>query len=143
MLEIPRFASLPTGDGLADRETGLVWEARPRPEALIWRDAVARVNGAGWRLPSASELMALLTAPSLDLLHEGLAPGVSFWSASQSPFASSEQVRVILRDATGRWAVALRAKTEVARLWRVRALDPAELTDGAATATSTQAGPTK
>ncbi|GJQ24214.1 hypothetical protein BIY37_08440 [Candidatus Brocadia sapporoensis] len=61
-----RFQIVLDGEGVLDKETGLVWEKSPDTEARAWADAVSyaytkSVGGRkGWRLPTVEELASLV-----------------------------------------------------------------------------------
>ena len=97
----PRFkcvyptAAQPTGEGVLDRETGLVWQRTVSSSAFTWIDAVVTCYGAtsggewGWRLPTITELQTVADpSPGAG----GIPPGMPFlpggvgsreyWSAS-------------------------------------------------------------
>jgi len=60
-----RFQIVLDGEGVLDKETGLVWEKSPDTETRTWADAVyyaytKSVGGRkGWRLPTIEELASL------------------------------------------------------------------------------------
>lgn len=70
-----RFRCVLNGDGVLDRETGLVWRITPEVTDSIWSSAIASclaagMNGTGpssrfgWRLPTVDELATLMTFAS-------------------------------------------------------------------------------
>jgi len=115
-----RFNPAPGRNALLDATTGLLWEAEPSAAPICWQDAVASALALGWRLPTAAELMALLSG--LPEQHPFAAPsaGDVFWSASESPFAPATRVRVVEVGDDRRPAVVLLDKAALARPWRVR-----------------------
>jgi len=81
-----------------DRETGLVWEKSPSPDAQSWADARSacinkNVGGRrGWRLPSIQELTSLIDPsaqfPALPVGHPFANISLfAYWSASTDPDA--------------------------------------------------------
>ncbi len=75
----PRFKCVLSGDGVLDRETGLVWRITPDSTDVTWTSAhgtclAAGMNGSGpsarfgWRLPTADELATLMTFGTTDAL---------------------------------------------------------------------------
>jgi hypothetical protein len=84
------------GEAVFDRETGLVWERSPSPDAFDWGltrfQCLAKDIGGrrGWRLPSIHELHTLVdpavTDPALPAGHPFLNVGPPtnnmFWSAT-------------------------------------------------------------
>ncbi|MEW6268640.1 MAG: DUF1566 domain-containing protein [Thermodesulfobacteriota bacterium] len=115
-----RFRPALDGSALVDSATGLAWEASPASAPVRWQDALASASAEGWRLPTASELMGLLS--NLPASHPFPQPGAGdvFWSASESPFAPATRVRVVEVGADHRPAVVLLDKSSRARPWRVR-----------------------
>lgn len=61
-----RFVLVLDGEGVLDKETGLVWEKSPDTTARLWGSAVSyayskNVGGrGGWRLPTVEELRSLI-----------------------------------------------------------------------------------
>jgi hypothetical protein len=108
-----------TGTALADRHVGLEWEPSPSDHPVTWGEAMATARTAGWRLPSASELIGFLgdTPPHAVWLPR---PGTAFWSATGSPFDRGARIRAVSRDPSGRFVVVLLDKDERARRWGVR-----------------------
>lgn len=97
----PRFQpdSLPTGQGVLDRLSGLCWLEPERLPGRVtaWEEAVglARSIGPGWRLPDIDELESLVDAdranPALPPELTGLALPLAlaaegFWSSTTSGF---------------------------------------------------------
>src|SRR5262245_52732744 len=60
-----RFKAVLNGDGVLDRETGLVWEKNPGTSEYKWADAMGycttllKGGRLGWRPPSIEELGSL------------------------------------------------------------------------------------
>jgi hypothetical protein len=112
----PRFIT--TRQGLADRDTGLEWAPAPATLPVVWADAAAAVAERAQRLPTAHELLALLTGlPAACGMPQ---PGDVFWSSSGSPFAPGIRVRAVACDGPARFVVVLLDRTERARWWGVR-----------------------
>jgi len=112
----PRFVLTP--DAMADRDTGLEWAPAPAPFPVAWAEARAAAATTGRRLPTARELIVLLT---------GLLPfsgmpdaGDVLWSSSGSPFAPETRVRAVACEGPGRFVVVLLDRTDRARWWGVR-----------------------
>jgi hypothetical protein len=117
-----RFTSKHGGTAFLDAATGLLWEAMPAPVPTRWHDAVASAWADGWRLPTATELMALFSGlPELSPFPPPRVGDV-FWSVSESPFAPTSCVRVVEVGDGRQPAVLLRDKAALARPWRVRDL---------------------
>jgi hypothetical protein len=102
-----RFACVLGGDGVLDRETGLVWERVPDGNTMSWDSAVRACQWAyhggrlGWRLPTASELMTLGdTAEVSSGLPSGhpftVGTNDAFWTSTQD--AASPSTRAIKYD---------------------------------------------
>lgn len=120
----PRFLPLDSGGQVLDAETGLVWEAAPAEPAVPWHAAAApEPTGLGWRLPTASELMRLLSSLPAEHPFPAVEPGTFLWSSTESPFASRSRVRAVGCEAGPLFVVRLLDKDAGARAWRVR--DPA------------------
>jgi hypothetical protein len=89
-----RFSCVLAGEGVLDRETGIVWERRvnAQQEMLAWADAIVACAGQraggrlGWRLPTASELLSLIDAEGALVLPAGnpfvFAFDGPYWSAT-------------------------------------------------------------
>jgi len=114
----PRFIITP--DALADRDTGLEWAPAPAALPVVWAEASAAAETTGRRLPTARELMTLLT---------GLPPfsgmpgmGDVLWCSGGSPFAPSSRVRAVACDGPTGFVVVLLDRTDRARWWGVRSL---------------------
>jgi hypothetical protein len=85
-------------EAVLDRETGVIWEQSPTSQVFDWFNASvnclnATVGGrAGWRLPTAQELLSLidfsLATPSLPPGHPfgNVQIGSLYWSATSSGF---------------------------------------------------------
>lgn len=118
MPPLARFVRTPTA--LADRHGGLEWEPAPSRDPITWAEAFASAALGGWRLPSTAELMGFLADLPDDA---GWTPtdGVTFWSATGSPFAPASRVRAVACEDGGRYAVVLLDKASRARRWAVRA----------------------
>lgn len=83
-------------NAVLDRETGIVWERAPSPQAFTWDAAQRRCNTLvvgnrlGWRVPTLQELTSILSAGSPNNLEAGhpfavLPPwnvGEIIWSAT-------------------------------------------------------------
>jgi hypothetical protein len=97
VLPVERFALvLGQGDGVLDRETGLVWSRYPDPTNTTWDNAMYNCHilvlagRRGWRLPSLEELASLLdptrSNPALPAGHPfgGVLSGQDdvYWTAS-------------------------------------------------------------
>lgn len=60
-----------------DRETGIVWERAPSPQAFTWDQAQKRCNALvvgnrmGWRVPTLQELTSVLSIGSPNNLEAG------------------------------------------------------------------------
>jgi hypothetical protein len=111
----PRFIA--TRHVLADLDTGLTWALAPATPPVVWAAAAAEAATRGQRLPTANELVTMLT---------GLPPspgmpdtGDVLWSSSGSPFAPTTRVRAVACDGAGRFVVVLLERTERARWWGV------------------------
>src|SRR5690606_6696834 len=116
-----RFRPAPDGTALVDATTGLAWELAPEATPLRWHEALASTQASGWRLPTVSELVVLLTSLPSDHPFPGEPrPGDLFWSASESPFAPATRVRAVEIGADLRAAVLLLDKDALARRWRAR-----------------------
>ena len=91
-----RFVSvLANGDGVLDKETGLVWQKAPTTDTLEWINAHRYCNSVstgrrlGWRLPTIQELSSLLdrtqSSPALPSGHPFLQVSSltnGYWSAT-------------------------------------------------------------
>jgi len=86
----PRF--LVIRDGLADRDTGLEWAAGPANLAVAWAEAAATAESRGQRLPTAEELLTLLT---------GLPPAPGMPGTGEAP--TRFIILVLDRTARARW----------------------------------------
>ena len=112
-----RSRFLATRDRIVDRETGLEWAEEPATRAVEWAEAAATAESRGQRLPTAEELLTLLT---------GLPPasgmpdtGEALWSTSGSPFAPETRVRAVACDGSARFIIVLLERTARARWWGV------------------------
>lgn len=90
-----RFKLVMGGQGVLDKETGLVWEQSPTLENFTWEDAqfhcntLIKGNRMGWRLPALQELESLVD-PSVSFPGIALPNGspfdiggwVDFWSST-------------------------------------------------------------
>jgi hypothetical protein len=118
----PRFHLHAAAEGphVLDTDTGLVWEAAPSEHPVPWDAAVRDDAGLGWRLPTISELMRLLSSLPAD--HPFPAPGSGslFWSSTESPFATRSRVRAVGCQSGPLFVVRLIDKQAQARAWRVR-----------------------
>ena len=82
-----------------DRETGLVWMARPFETAMPWRDAVEECRflslggRGGWRLPAVEELTSLLPLPDHHPFPILLIP-VHFWSRTTGAASDTQAYSV-------------------------------------------------
>jgi hypothetical protein len=112
-----RSRFLATRDRLADRDTGLEWAAGPATPAVEWAEAAATAESRGQRLPTAEELLTLLTGlpPSSGMPETGEA----LWSTSGSPFAPETRVRAVAYDGSTRFIIVLLERTARARWWGV------------------------
>jgi hypothetical protein len=116
----PRFVVAAAQGRVLDRQTGLTWEQAPGSESVPWSVAAGKGTPEGWRLPSASELLLLLSGLPRDHPFPAPSPGTLFWSASASPFSARGQVRAIGCHAGPLYVVRLVDRQERARVWRVR-----------------------
>jgi hypothetical protein len=95
-----RFELVLGGEGVLDKETGLVWEKSPSTNTFNWFDALSHCNALtvgnrmGWRLPTLQELASLVdpsvlgTSPTLPAGHpfsSNVKPS-NYWSASTFAF---------------------------------------------------------
>ncbi len=112
----PRFIA--TRQGLADRDTGLEWAPAPATLPVVWAEAAAAVADRGQRLPTAHELLTLLTG--LPAGRDMPGTGDVFWSSSGSPFAPGMRIRAVACDGPARFVLVLLDRTERARWWGVR-----------------------
>jgi hypothetical protein len=112
----PRF--IVTRHVLADLDTGLAWAPAPATLPVAWAAAAEAAATRGQRLPTANELVTLLTGlpPSPGMP----AVGDVLWSSSGSPFAPRTRGRAVACDGAGRFVVVLLDRTERARWWGVR-----------------------
>jgi hypothetical protein len=82
-----RYEARPGGLVL-DRATGLLWQQTLDPEMYSWRDALARCAGlgAGWRMPSLTELQTIVEDtdeyPASDPAAFPGTPSVDFWTST-------------------------------------------------------------
>jgi hypothetical protein len=128
---LARFAALSGVDGILDRVTGLLWESAPSGRLVTWAEAQRCALVEGWRMPTIGEIASLLAG--LVDGHPFLfsAPGLVFWSVSESPFAPATHARVATCEASARFTVHLLDKDGHACLWGVRGpLGPSRLTTG-------------
>ena len=128
---LPRFSALSGADGVLDRITGLLWESAPSGRLMTWAEAQRYALAEGWRVPTIGEIASLLAG--LVDGHPFLfsAPGLVFWSTSESPFAPATHARVATCEASARFTVHLLDKGGSACLWGVRGpLGPPGLTAG-------------
>jgi hypothetical protein len=71
-----------------DRATGLTWQRTPDPGEHTWDEArqVCAARGAGWRVPSLTELQTIIDDtkeyPAIDLDAFPGTPSVVFWTAT-------------------------------------------------------------
>ena len=112
-----RSRFLATRDRLADRDTGLEWAAGPATPAVEWAEATATAESRGQRLPTAEELLTLLTG--LPPASGMPATGEALWSTSGSPFAPETRVRAVAYDGSTRFIIVLLERTARARWWGV------------------------
>jgi hypothetical protein len=90
-----RFVLVLQGQGVLDKETGLVWEQSPDATARHWDDAVSycytKYAGKrnGWRLPTMEELSSLIDQeqrPALPIGHPfsniQAGPGQYYWTST-------------------------------------------------------------
>lgn len=115
----PRFVAAPDAAAMLDRSTGLGWERQPALVAVSF--AVARAAPPGWRLPSATELLLLLSGLPVGHPFPEPAPGALFWSATESPYSARGEVRAIDCRSGPRYVVRLLDRDATARVWRVLA----------------------
>jgi hypothetical protein len=113
-----RFVVTADDAAVLDRATGLFWERSPAPQPVPWAIATSRPEGS-WRLPTASELLLLLSGLPVDHPFPLPSPGALFWSATASPFSERGQVRAIGCEAGRLYVVRLVDKLGSARVWRV------------------------
>lgn len=104
---------------LADLETDLEWQVAPACSRRCWAEARDALAAASWRLPTAGELMTMLSGLPLALLVTPV-PGDVFWSASGSPFARDSLVRGVACEGQRRFVVLLLDRGAAARAWGVR-----------------------
>jgi len=126
----PRFRPLAQAPGAAvlDAHTGLVWEAAPAAEPVPFEAAARDDAAGGWRLPTISELMRLLSSLPAESPFPAPGPGTIFWSSTESPFAAPSRVRAVGCEPSAGTAtrngpllvVRLLDKRTRARVWRVR-----------------------
>jgi hypothetical protein len=109
-----------TRSSLADGDTGLEWAPAPSTLPLAWADAVATAATLGQRLPTAEELVTLLTGLPLSLGIAMPATGHVLWSSSGSPFAPETRVRAMACEGPGRFVVVLLERVDRAQWWGVR-----------------------
>jgi Protein of unknown function (DUF1566) len=123
---LPQFG----GEAVLDKETGLVWERSPSPDAVPWTGifggAVAMcyaklVGGRrGWRLPTVEELSSLIDPVQMN---PSLAEGHPFtgvqneryWSITQTPGGLSAYNRNL-----GSGGIGIDGTTQPGRVWCVR-----------------------
>ncbi|MCP5004688.1 MAG: DUF1566 domain-containing protein [Planctomycetes bacterium] len=85
-----RFELVLDGEGVLDKETGLVWERAPSTAMYTWTDAIAycitRTSGGrrGWHLPKVEQLNSLFDNGSLPSGHlfEGDVTGDIYWTST-------------------------------------------------------------
>jgi hypothetical protein len=92
-------AGVPSGEGVLDHETGLVWQRGPSAITFSYSDAdywcrTTKIGGRyGWRLPLASEIMTLIDDTQNDSLPAGhpftITTDVYYWT--QTPDATNSQ----------------------------------------------------
>jgi hypothetical protein len=91
----PRFQIVFGGEGVLDKETGLVWEKSPSTTAVNWLTAITLTcknrtagNRKGWRLPTTEELMSLVD-PSVLPPNRALPSGHPFTNVQLSFYWSA------------------------------------------------------
>ena len=90
-----RFELVLDGDAVLDKETGLVWEKGPSPDAYTWSGAYAvcmnlQSGGRmGWRLPTIEQLASLVD-PSVSPPGPTLPAGHPFSNVQQSYYWSAK-----------------------------------------------------
>jgi hypothetical protein len=134
----PRFIVLANfnGEGVLDRETGLVWEKSPSEDSKIAASAsfgcMAKVvgNRKGWRLPTIQEAMSLIDPSKQNFALLGLPDGHPFtniefgmvapyyWTSTDSQFTTGYSYLVAFAG-SGLNTGAARTLT-LARAWCVR-----------------------
>lgn len=124
-----------TGEGVLDRETGLVWQRVPRTTPDTWSnsltncDAKAIGGRLGWRMPDIDELATLLDvsvtypSPSLPSGHPfnlgGGAP--EFWTTNRFGGGSAREIVAFLGGGVGLpGGVTLDDTSALWRVWCVR-----------------------
>jgi hypothetical protein len=121
-----RFECVLGGDGVLDKETGLVWQRSPTVSTVnTWFGAqftcaiaVAGSRG-GWRLPSIEELSTLVAFPAANPFDDATVSLTGeYWTSTTDPF---DQTRALTRS-VGSQTVTQRAKdtSGVVHLWCVR-----------------------
>lgn len=123
----------PAGEGVLDKQTGLVWEQSPQTSGTTWLLARVRClrrgtgGQMGWRLPSIHELPSLVVpgdpagVPDLPVGHPfSNVQSSSYWSATTN-----------VGDPTSAWGVGFsngfvppRVKTDSGFVWCVRGGSP-------------------
>ena len=84
---VPSRYDVQAGGLVTDRTTGLTWEQATDPTEYSWADGTARcaAKGAGWRVPSLSELQTILddtrTYPAIDESAFPNTPFDFFWTS--------------------------------------------------------------
>lgn len=114
----PPSRFVPAAGNVLDRQTGLIWEQAPDDTPVSWKEAGA--SAPGWRLPSASELLLLLSGLPAEHPFPAPRPGAIFWSATESPFSAYGRVRAIGCQEGSLYVVRLIDKSAAALVWRVK-----------------------
>jgi len=124
-----RFVLVLDGDGVLDKETGLVWEKSPSNAVYKWLGAIAHCSNElnvdsrkGWHLPTVEQLASLVDT----------SVGVSLKLPTGHPFTNVESsyywaATTGVYDTTGAWgvlfsngAVGTQSKTDNWYVWCVR-----------------------
>jgi hypothetical protein len=111
-------AAKPSGEGVLDHETGLVWQRVPSVTTFSYGDAdywcrTTKIGERyGWRLPLASEIMTLIDDTQTDSLPPGhpftITTDVYYWT--QTPDATNAQFQQTVTFLQGGDAVSVEAR---------------------------------
>ncbi len=109
-----RFELVLDGEGVLDKETGLVWEQSPDPDIHTWDQAMLECtwktvgDRRGWHLPTIEQLLSLVDPsnhsagnPDLPLGHpfsSTVDSQVFYWSSTSLPRADHYSLRVVEFD---------------------------------------------